>query len=219
MSVDPERAGELFRSILKAEVSAGDLSFSEDCLEKLARHYDLLVKWNPAVRLVGSTDPRIVARRHTLESLVLASHVPRPDGTLLDIGSGNGFPAIPLKCALPSLAVTMMEPMLKKSVFLETAVSEMGLTGTRVLRERADSAGDLTRHGRWNAITMRAVAVVPLVMTTAPETLAPGGRLLFMVGQAGLDQVRSLTLPPLRVVAVVPLPRRSASWLVSVGLS
>ncbi len=219
MSVDPERAGELFRSILRAEVSAGGLSLTEDCLERLARHYDLLVKWNPAVRLVGSTDPRIVARRHTLESLALASHVPRPDGSLLDIGSGNGFPAIPLKCALPSLTVTMMEPMLKKSVFLESAVSELGLTSTRMIRERADSVGDLTKHGRWDAITMRAVAVIPLVMAAASETLTPGGRILFMLGRAGLDQVRSLTLPPLRIVDVSPLPRRSASWLVSVGVS
>lgn len=219
MSVDPERAGELFRSILRAEVSASELSFSEDCLEKLARHYELLVKWNPAVRLVGSTDPRIVARRHTLESLVLTSHVPRPDGTLLDIGSGNGFPAIPLKCALPSLQITMMEPLLKKSIFLERAILELDLYGIRAVRKRIDTASDLSRLGQWDAITMRAVAVFPIVMATAVETLKPGGRILFMLGQAGLDEVRSLAVPPLRIFETVPLPRRNASWLVSVGLS
>jgi 16S rRNA (guanine527-N7)-methyltransferase len=219
MSVDPERAVELFRSILKAEVSSSGLCLPEDCLEKLVRHYELLVKWNPAVRLVGSTDPRIVARRHTLESLVLVSHVPRPDGALLDIGSGNGFPAIPLKCALPSLSLTMMEPMLKKTVFLESCLIELDLTRARVLRKRVDKPGDLTRLGRWDAITMRAVAVIPLAMATAPETLTPGGRILFMVGQAGLGQVRSLAKPPLEIVRVTPLPRRTASWLVSVGVS
>lgn len=219
MSEDPARAGELFRSILEAEVSAAGLSLTDDCLGKLTRHYELLVKWNPTVRLVGSTDPGTVARRHTLESLALASHVPKPDGSLLDIGSGNGFPAIPLKCAIPSLAVSMMEPTLKKSVFLELAARELGLSNTTVVRERVDSAADLTKHGRWDTITMRAVAVVPVVMATAVETLAPGGRILFMLGQAGLDQVRSLATPPVRIFDTVPLPRRNASWLVSVGVS
>ena len=219
MSADPARAGELFRPILEAELSANGLNVTEDCVARLTRHYELLVKWNPTVRLVGSTDPRTVARRHTGESLSLVNHLPRPDGRLLDIGSGNGFPAIPLKCALPKLEVIMMEPMLKKSVFLETAIVELGLTRAKVLRERVDRPGDMTKHGRWDVITMRAVAVVPLVIASAVETLAPGGRILFMLGQAGLDQVQSLAAPPVRIVEITPLPRRSASWLVSVAVS
>lgn len=219
MSADPARAGELFRSILEAEVSGHGLTVPAECLGKLTRHYELLVKWNPAVRLVGSTDPRIVARRHTLESMVLASHVPNPKGRLLDIGSGNGFPAIPLKCVLPGLSVTMMEPMLKKSVFLETAISELGLSDTRVIRERVDSPGDVSRHGRWDVISMRAVAVIPIVLSAAVDALEPGGRILFMLGQKGLDEVRSQARSPLEIVEIAPLPRRSASWLVSVGVS
>ncbi len=206
----PERR---FRTLLEDEVDHSGLSLPGDCLDRLAAHYRLLGKWNRKVRLIGTTDPADVARHHAFESLAVVPHVAEPRGGLLDIGSGNGFPAIPIKCALPDLRVVMMEPTTKKGVFLDVAITELGLTDTSVIRDRVDRAADLLRHGRWDTITMRAVAAIRPVIEAAPRVLRPGGRLLFMVGLRGRDEVADLALPPLNLVGLHPLPGRDASWV------
>ena len=75
--------------LLESEAAKAGIAVPGHALEPLRRHYALLVKWNRAVRLVGSTDANTVVRRHILESLALLPHLHQPAGSLLDIGSGN----------------------------------------------------------------------------------------------------------------------------------
>ena len=203
--------------LLRTELAAGGPELDDKALGRLVDHARLLVKWNRAVRLVGSTDTATLARRHILESLALLPYIHEPRGSLLDIGSGNGYPAIPLKCALPDLRVALMEPTMRKAVFLRTVISDLGLTDAEVFRARVDRPGDLSRHGRWDCITMRAVAAIPAVMTGATSALRPSGRLLFMVGDAGRDQVLKLMRDPLALLGESRLPGTRGSHLVVIG--
>jgi len=213
MSEDGMPAEARFRRQLEDEVSHSGIDLPEGCLDRLTEHYRLLVKWNRKVRLVGTTEPAEIASRHTFESLVVVPHIAEPRGSLLDIGSGNGFPAIPLKCALPDLRVVMMEPTLKKGAFLDMAITALRLPDTSVVRDRVDRASDLLRHGRWDSITMRAVAAIRPVLSAAPGVLRAGGRVLLLVGRRGRDETAALALPPLNLVKVIPQPGRDASWL------
>jgi 16S rRNA (guanine527-N7)-methyltransferase len=187
-------------------------------LERLALHYRLLVKWNRAVRLVGDTEAQTVVRRHVLESLALLPLVREPSGSLLDIGSGNGYPAIPVKCVLENLRLVMVEPTMRKSVFLQTVVRDLRLTDTTVRRARVDKPQDLSRYGRWDCITMRAVAAIPAVMAGGPAALRPAGRLLFMVGEEGRAEVLRRIQPPLQLVEELKLPESRGSYILAVGL-
>jgi len=208
-----------FRSLLQAEATASGIRLTDQCLDRLATHYSLLKRWNRAVRLIGDTDPATVVRRHALESLALLPFVHEPRGSLLDIGSGNGYPAIPLKCALPDLRLAMIEPTIRKSVFLQTVAADLGLADTMVFRTRIDRGADLERLGRWDVISMRAVAAIPAVLAGAPASLRPRGRLILMVGEAGRRTILDLLVKPLELVADHQLAGSRGSWVVTLALT
>src|SRR5688572_28795889 len=161
------------RSLLQAELTKSSVELPEGAVDRLLLHARLLQKWNKAVRLVGSTDPEEIVRRHIMESLALVPFIHEPRGGLIDIGTGNGYPAIPLKCALPHLRLAMMEPTMRKAVFLRTVAADLQLTDATVLRDRVDRPADLARYGKWDCITMRAVAAIPAIMAGAPSALRP----------------------------------------------
>ena len=207
-----------FRSLLASEAASAGFELSGESLDRMAEHNRLLVKWNRAVRLIGSTDPPVVIRRHILESLRLLPFLREPRGSLLDIGSGNGFPAVPLKCALPDLRVGLVEPTIRKSAFLTTVIGTLGLTDTEVVRGRVDRAQDLARLGRWDCISMRGVAAIGAVLAGGTSALRPGGRLLLMVGDAGRAEVLRRIEAPLEITAIHQLPETRGSFIVVVGL-
>ncbi len=218
MSRDRSQAREAFRPLLEAEARQAGLNLAESCLDRLEAHYKLLIKWNRAVRLLGDTNPDIVVRRHVLESLLLLPFIHEPRGALLDVGSGNGFPAIPLKCALDDLRLGMVEPTRRKSLFLSAIISELRLAETEVHRMRVDRPRDLTRLGKWDCITMRAVAAIPAVVEGAPAALREGGRVLLLVGEAGRAEALARVSAPLEVVAEERLPGKKSSYLLVIGL-
>ncbi len=207
------------RLLLDSGIAAAGVAMPPGGLDRLERHFSLLVKWNRAVRLVGSTEARTVIERHVMESLALLPWVHQRAGSLLDIGAGNGYPAIPIKCALPELRLGMMEPTLRKSIFLETVARELQLTDTTVIRARVDRPHDLSRYGRWDCISMRAVAAARTVMAGAAAALRPGGRLLFLVGSSGRQEILGAIAEPLRLVADQLLPFRRSSFAVVLELA
>ena len=210
-------AEDRFRSLLEAEAASNGLSLDARCLDRLAGHYRLLAKWNRAVRLLGDADPEIVVRRHVMESLSLLPFIHEKRGALLDIGSGNGYPAIPLKCALPGLRVMMLEPTMRKSIFLGHTIHELGLADTSVVRERVDRPHDLSRLGRWDCITMRAVAAIPAIMEGGPAALRPQGRIVLMVGEAGRAEVLRRIIPPLALIEEKRFPHTQRSFIMVIG--
>lgn len=210
---------EKFRAILVSESRRLGLNLEEKALGQLCAHYRLLVKWSRAVRLVGSLEPEEVARRHVIESLSLLPYISEPRGSLLDIGSGNGYPALPLKCFMPELRLQMVEPTQRKGLFLQHSAREMGLSDTTVVRARVDHARDLVRMGRWDCITMRAVAAIPLLMASGHHALRPAGRILLLLGERGRREALDLLVPPMRLVADAQPPAAPDSYLVAVELS
>ncbi|HKY31526.1 MAG TPA: 16S rRNA (guanine(527)-N(7))-methyltransferase RsmG [Candidatus Polarisedimenticolia bacterium] len=207
------------RPILDSELASAGVVLPAEAVDRLASHARMVAKWNHAVRLVGSAEPAVLVKRHILESLAILPFIHEPRGALLDVGSGNGFPAIPLKCAQPDLRLAMMEPTVRKGVFLQNVIHELRLTDAMVIRGRVDSPNDLSRYGRWDCITMRAVAAIPAVLTGAPAALRPSGRLFFLVGEAGRDQVLRQLHQSLTLLADTTLPGMKASFLLVIGMN
>lgn len=210
--------GDLFLSLLVEEARSLGIDLQDKAVDALKSHYLMLVRWSRSVRLVGDLSPQTVVRRHALESLSLLPWIHEKQGSLLDIGSGNGYPAIPLKCALPDIRVAMMEPALRKSLFLEHVIANLGLADTSVIRGRVDRPADLARHGRWDCISMRAVAAIPVVMAGATSALRPRGRLLLLVGDAGRKDIASALGQQLELLAESRFAGTDGSYIVVVGL-
>jgi 16S rRNA (guanine527-N7)-methyltransferase len=147
-----------------------------------AYHRELLL-WNRRINLVSERSAQKIVIRHFLDSLTPAPFLDRPDGALIDLGSGGGFPGIPLRIALPGLQVSLVEASRKKSSFLSHIVRTLRLGGVHVVRERVEvlTAGE-TLAGSFDTLISRAAFKLPELIRSASFFLKPGGQLIAMKG-------------------------------------
>ncbi len=131
----------------------------------------LLLRWNARINLTAVREPAEIIRRHFAESIFAAKQVPQRAKTLLDYGSGAGFPGIPIAICRPDLAVTLAESQSKKAAFLREAVRTLSLKA-EVWPGRVEAM----EPGRvFDAVTLRAVEKMAAACKTAAERLAPRG--------------------------------------------
>lgn len=165
----------------------------------LEDHLRLLLAWTTAVNLTAIRDPLAAVVAHVLDSLA-AVPLLRREGVraLLDLGSGGGYPGLPLAIALPAERALLVESIGKKARFLATAVAGLGLAErVEVAAERAESLAVDRRHReRWPAVTARAVAALPELVELTFPLLAPGG-LLVAWKRSSIDEERVRAMPAL----------------------
>ena len=150
------------------------ITLGADTLATIDAHVRLLLAWNAAFNLTAITDPALVATRHVVDSLT-ALPLLRGARRLLDLGSGGGFPGLPLAAAVPDSRVTLVEAVAKKARFLDAAVEATGL-GARV--EVRASRGESLRPEGWDVVLARGVGGLGDLIELAMPLLEPGGRLL-----------------------------------------
>jgi 16S rRNA (guanine527-N7)-methyltransferase len=156
----------------------------EALVASLTAYLELLSQWNRTINLTAlSLEPPSdeAIDRLVLEPLGLVRHVRPDDRLVVDIGSGGGSPAIPLKLAVPALRIVLIESRVRKSAFLREVVRQLGLEGVMVENERAEQLA--TRDGfRASAdlVTMRGVRADEVFLKTASGFLRPGGRVFWL---------------------------------------
>jgi 16S rRNA (guanine527-N7)-methyltransferase len=152
-------------------------------LTQLSTYLDLLLKWNACTNLTAIRDPEEIVRRHFGESLFAARHLDQTATTLLDLGSGAGFPGVPIALLHPEITVTLAESQNKKATFLREAVRTLGLQ-TEIWPARAET---MPESHQFHTVTLRAVdnmaaaiaAAAPrathelLFLTSFPPVLPP----------------------------------------------
>jgi 16S rRNA (guanine527-N7)-methyltransferase len=149
------------------------------------RYANLLAGPGVARGLIGPREVPRLWERHLLNSAAVAELVPRPC-TLVDLGSGAGLPGIVLALLLPDVAVTLLEPMLRRVTFLEECVQALGLDNAQVRRGRAeDLAGQLSA----DVVTARAVAPLDRLAALALGLVRPGGTVLAIKGATAQQEV------------------------------
>jgi 16S rRNA (guanine527-N7)-methyltransferase len=155
-------------------------------LDEVARtaiegHVRLLLAWTEAINLTAIRDPADVALGHVVDSLAAVDWL-RDHGMarLLDVGSGGGFPGVPIAAARPAIRVVLLEPIAKKARFLATSLDATGLAPrVTVVRARAEElARDRHQRGRWPAVTARAVASLADLVELAFPLLVERGALV-----------------------------------------
>jgi 16S rRNA (guanine527-N7)-methyltransferase len=154
-------------------------------------HVRLLLAWTQAINLTAIRDPADVALGHVVDSLTAVGWLrERGIGRLLDVGSGGGFPGVPIAAALPALTVVLLEPIAKKAHFLATSADATGLAPRlTVLRARAEEvARDRHQRGRWPAVTARAVtSLADLVELAFPLLLDRGSLVAWKRGDIDME--------------------------------
>jgi 16S rRNA (guanine527-N7)-methyltransferase len=118
------------------------LNLSGEQVLKIQQYIRILLLWNEKLNLTAIRDPLEILYRHFCESMFAAVAVPVENGRLADVGSGGGFPGLPLKIIRPNLQVFLIEANLKKATFLAEVTRELGLTDARVLVRRYEELGE-----------------------------------------------------------------------------
>lgn len=146
----------------------------------LEKYLSLLLEYNSKMNLTAVREPDEIRVRHFEDSVKLLSCVNFVDKSMLDVGSGAGFPGLPLKIAEPSIKLTLLEATGKKAGFLRKVTNELGLTGTKVINERAEDYARTPARESFDIVTARGVAELSLLAELCLPFVKVGGFFLAM---------------------------------------
>ena len=211
---EPAKAGEEPASLSPAQ------------LQDISTYIDLLQRWNARINLTAIRDPEEIVTRHFGESLFAASHlfpkcssvssassVVKAFDSVADVGSGAGFPGLPLKLWAPEIELTLIESNHKKSTFLHEVTRALTLTNVNIQTARAESLP----ASSFGTVTLRAVERFEAILPTAAALVAPGGRLALLISSAQLAQARSI-LPALAWSDPYPVPQSRSRILMTAAI-
>ena len=176
--------------------------------EQLSIYLALLLKWNARTNLTAIRDSRQIVLRHFADSLFCARRLAPTTRTLLDYGSGAGFPGIPIALTHPEIHVTLAESQNRKAAFLQEAVRTLGLNAT-IWPQRVES---MPPDQLFDAVTLRAVDQMESACRTAAQRLAPAGQLLIFTTSRLADSISS-AIPNLSWQDPIHLPHSDQSLL------
>lgn len=193
-----------FRTRLARRASKAGLFLGDDLTGALASYYDLLSRWNRKINLTALDNPDEAIDRLLLEPVIATRHFPDPATNIMDVGSGGGSPAIPMKLTLPLSKLTMVEVKARKSAFLREAVRTLRLENTSVETSRYEEL--LARpelHEAFGVLSLRALRVEVRTLLTLQAFVNPGGLVFLFRGPSGPDSPD--LVPPLQWVGTYPL--------------
>ena len=144
-------------------------------IEKLEDFYDLIYDWSGKINLVSANDRELLVENHIIDSLSPVAILRKPS-KVIDIGSGGGFPAIPLGIVWPHLSITMIESREKKARFLIEAVETLSLSNISVCRCRIE---DYLPGNLFDFATIRAVRLTPKIEKAVAKRLKPSGSIIY----------------------------------------
>ncbi len=169
------------------------LRLSRSQISALELYERELSDWNTRLNLTAIRDPQEIHIKHFLDSLTcLLVMRESPPGALIDVGTGAGFPGIPLKIIFPKMQLTLVESVGKKAEFCRHVVNILDLTAVEVIQERAEALGhDLRYRGRYDWAVARAVAILPILAEYLLPFVRVGGNMLAMKGESGPAEAHS----------------------------
>lgn len=177
------------RSAVRELLAPFDLSISDETIDKLIVYVDLLLRWNSKINLTSISTAEECITRHFGESFQVSRLVQLRD-SLLDIGSGAGFPGLALKLIAPQLEVVLLEPVGKKKAFLKEVVRVCAMGQVTVLGKRLDEFAHSEQGQTFDIVTARAVGGLELLVPAAKSLLRPDGHLCLWVGRQQVQGIR-----------------------------
>ena len=159
------------RDLLKQTIP----NLTDEACDKFVAYYDLLIEWNEKMNLTAITEPAEVVKKHFYDSLAALRYL--PDGAkVADVGTGAGFPAIPLLIMNPTLTITLVDSLQKRLTFLEEVLKTLDLPAEIVHARAEDFGRDPKYRGRFDATVSRAVASLPVLLELTVPLLKVGGK-------------------------------------------
>ena len=163
---------------------------TEEQLQQFQIYCDMLLDWNTRMNLTAIKEPVAVAEKHFADSLSALPLLPQ-GVSVIDVGTGAGFPGIPLLIVRPDLQMTLLDGLEKRLRFLEAVCGELGLSARRVHMRAEDAGRSPAYRGKFDIATTRAVASLPVLIEFTVPLLKVGGKSIAYKGDAGEELTRS----------------------------
>lgn len=209
MSGREQAAGECLNALL---LDSDQAPLDGEGVRLFESYLSLILRWNTRVNLTAIRDANGILSRHFVESITCARALPPGIRTLLDFGSGAGFPGLPIALCRREIAVTLAESQGKKAAFLREAVRVLGVEAV-VHSDRAELLPT-----RFDCVTLRAVDHMELAVEAAAQLVRPGGWLAIMTTRGDSDKLQSVAGPKFLWSDPVPFPK-SEDRLLALGFS
>lgn len=190
MSTDVEKL--VSEETIRRALGEFKVTLNEQQVVHIQQYIKILRHWNEKLNLTAIRDPLEILYRHFCESMFAAVAVPVEKGRLADIGSGPGFPGIPLKILRPELEIALVESNIKKGTFLAEVIRELGLANARVLINRYEELGE--ELAPMDFVCSRALGEFGTFLEWAASDRVAASRVILWVGGRDLDEIRKSDL-------------------------
>ncbi|NLX63895.1 MAG: 16S rRNA (guanine(527)-N(7))-methyltransferase RsmG [Clostridiaceae bacterium] len=168
-----------------------NIVLSNEQTEKFSQYARLLIEWNEKINLTAITDPEDIVIKHFLDSLSIAGLIPNETISLVDVGTGAGFPGIPLKITRENLKVTLLDSLAKRINFLNEVCNYLMLEDILTVHSRAENFGaDPKYRESFDYATARAVANLPVLLEYCLPLVKVGGIFIAMKGPDGKEELK-----------------------------
>jgi 16S rRNA (guanine527-N7)-methyltransferase len=187
---------------IRNALSEFGVTVSDEQVYKIQQYMRVLLVWNEKLNLTAIRDPLDILYRHFCESMYAGVSVPLEKGRLADVGSGAGFPGLPLKILCPDLQVFLIESNVKKATFLAEVIRELGLEDARVLVSRYEELGE--EVAPLDFVCSRAVGEFGALLEWAGSEQVAAGEVILWIGSRDLDELRRIKTWEWREPVLVP---------------
>ena len=174
--------------VIQRALSEFQLPASDEQVLQIQQYIKILLLWNEKINLTAIRDPVEILYRHICESMYAAEAIPLKGGRLADLGSGGGFPGLPLKIIRPDLQVFLVESNIKKVTFLAEVIRELGLSGAQVLARRYEELGE--EVAPLDYACSRALGEFPAFLEWARSQQIAAKQVILWIGGRDLEEIQ-----------------------------
>jgi len=176
-------------NILKEGLKEFSVDISRSQIDKLFKFKELLKEWNKKINLTAIEDDLDIVIKHFIDSASILPYIEDKDASIIDIGTGAGFPGIPVKILLEDADVTLLDSLEKRIKFLNEVINQLDLKNIRALHGRAEDFGVLNEYReKFDVAVARAVASLPVLLEYCLPFVKTGGIFIAMKG-SNIDEI------------------------------
>ena len=182
---------EEFEEIMTSYAKKINIEFTEEQLEKFYQYMNLLLEWNEKINLTAIVEPKEVILKHFIDSLTINKYL-KENSTLADVGTGAGFPGIPLKILRPDIKITLVDSLNKRINFLNEVIEKLNLENIVTVHSRIEDFGKNKNYReKFDYVTARAVANLAVLSEYLIPIAKIGGKCVCMKGSNVEDEITS----------------------------
>ena len=178
--MNPLTSKKILEILSDSRLEIKEIQFSEEIIERFHQYFVVFQKWNDKINLTSEKDAGLILEKHVFDSLHYLRWI-NPGHRVLDIGSGAGFPGIPIKILRPELELALLESQRKRCNFLREVVRVLNLAGAHVLEGRAENfSGQAELAGSFDRVLFRGFASLDRCLSAGLPFLKEGGQIILM---------------------------------------